>query len=151
MHARGLLEACRKVLMVALFAVLGGIASARAAETIEQKDVDLSAVRDPQIGAQVAIADFYGYFKDEGLNVTLHWTQSGADIITVMAGGSVYLGAASAFGRSLASSAVAVRTARNTARSVFGLPSIQLFAAIRTEWLYCSWSDIGSGSGLPET
>jgi ABC-type nitrate/sulfonate/bicarbonate transport system substrate-binding protein len=95
MHARGLLEACRKVLMVALFAVLGGIASARAAETIEQKDVDLSAVRDPQIGAQVAIADFYGYFKDEGLNVTLHWTQSGADIITVMAGGSVYLGAAS--------------------------------------------------------
>jgi len=77
-----------------------------------------------------------------------------ASAMTVSASGSMRSCcciAASAFGRSLASSAVAVRTARNTARSVFGLPSIQLFAAIRTEWLYCSWSDIGSGSGLPET
>jgi ABC-type nitrate/sulfonate/bicarbonate transport system substrate-binding protein len=72
----------------------------RAAE-IEQKDVEIAVVRDPQLGAQMAIADYYGYFKDEGLNVTIHWVQSGADIITVMAGGSVYLGAGSVFGQVL--------------------------------------------------
>jgi len=74
---------------------------ARAAEPVEQKDIDIHVVRDPQLGAQMAIADHYGYFKDEGLNVTIHWAQSGADIITVMAGGSAYLAAGSMFGQVL--------------------------------------------------
>ncbi|MBV9858618.1 MAG: ABC transporter substrate-binding protein [Alphaproteobacteria bacterium] len=74
---------------------------ARAADAIEQKDVEIAVVRDPQLGAQMAIADYYGYFKDEGLNVTIHWNQSGADIITVMAGGSAYLAAGSMFGQVL--------------------------------------------------
>jgi NitT/TauT family transport system substrate-binding protein len=73
----------------------------RAADPLEQKDVDITVVRDPQLGAQMAIANHYDYFKDEGLNVTIHWTQSGADIITVMAGGSVYLAAGSVFGQVL--------------------------------------------------
>jgi ABC-type nitrate/sulfonate/bicarbonate transport system substrate-binding protein len=71
------------------------------ADNLEQKDVEIAVVRDPQLGAQMAIADHYGYFKDEGLNVSIHWVQSGADIITVMAGGSVYLGAGSVFGQVL--------------------------------------------------
>src|SRR5215469_380104 len=74
---------------------------ARAADAIEQKDVDIAVVRDPQLGSQMAIANYYGYFKDEGLNVTIHWNQSGADIITVMAGGSAYLAAGSMFGQVL--------------------------------------------------
>lgn len=49
----------------------------------------------------MAIANHYGYFKDEGLNVTIHWNQSGADIITVMAGGSAHLAAGSVFGQVL--------------------------------------------------
>jgi ABC-type nitrate/sulfonate/bicarbonate transport system substrate-binding protein len=72
-----------------------------AADAIEQKDVDIAVVRDPQLGAQMAIANYYGYFKDEGLNVTIHWNQSGADIITVMAGGSAPLAAGSMFGQVL--------------------------------------------------
>lgn len=70
---------------------------ARAADAIEQKDIEIAAVRDPQLGAQVAIADAYGYFKDEGLNVTVRWNQSGADIITLMAGGSQNIGTGGTF------------------------------------------------------
>jgi ABC-type nitrate/sulfonate/bicarbonate transport system substrate-binding protein len=91
----------RVILAAALLVVAAATPAAHAADAIEQKDVDITVVRDPQLGAQMAIANYYGYFKDEGLNVTIHWTQSGADIITVMAGGSVYLGAGSVFGQVL--------------------------------------------------
>jgi len=87
-------------LAVALSAMVSASSAVLAAD-VEQKDIDIAVVRDPQLGAQMAIADYYGYFKDEGLNVTIHWVQSGADIITVMAGGSAYLGAGSVFGQVL--------------------------------------------------
>lgn len=70
---------------------------AKAAEPIEQREVEIAAVRDPQLGAQVAIAEAFGYFKDEGLDATVHWNQSGADVITVMAGGSQYIGTGGVF------------------------------------------------------
>jgi NitT/TauT family transport system substrate-binding protein len=89
------------IMIGAVIVLLSGNTCARAADAIEQKDVDITVVRDPQLGAQMAIANHYGYFKDEGLNVTIHWTQSGADVITVMAGGSVYLAAGSVFGQVL--------------------------------------------------
>ena len=101
MIGRSVLNRSRVFLTVALLALAGGVPVARAAEGIEQKDVDIAVVRDPQLGAQMAIANHYGYFKDEGLNVTIHWNQSGADIITVMAGGSAYLAAGSVFGQVL--------------------------------------------------
>ncbi len=69
-----------------------------AADAIEQPAVEILAVRDPQLGAQVAIADTYGYFKDEGLSMTVHWTQSGADVLTLMGGGSQYLGTGGTYG-----------------------------------------------------
>jgi ABC-type nitrate/sulfonate/bicarbonate transport system substrate-binding protein len=90
-----------RALFAAALLVLAGTPFARAAEPVEQKDVDITVVRDPQLGGQMAIANYYGYFKDEGLNVTIHWTQSGADIITLMAGGSTYLAAGSMFGQVL--------------------------------------------------
>lgn len=68
-----------------------------AAEAIEQRKVQLAAVRDTQLGAQVAIADALGFFKDEGLDMTVQWTTSGADIITFMAGGATYLAAGGGF------------------------------------------------------
>jgi NitT/TauT family transport system substrate-binding protein len=60
---------------------------AQAPQPVEQATFDLPAVRDPQLGAQIAIANHYNYFKDEGLNVTVRWQQSGGDIITLMASG----------------------------------------------------------------
>jgi len=66
-------------------ALLAGQAHAQG--TVEQATFDLPAVRDPQLGAQIAIADHFGYFKDEGLTVTVKWQQSGGDIITLMASG----------------------------------------------------------------
>ncbi len=79
---------------------LGAIAQQTWAATggpIEQATLEIAAVRDPQLGAQVAIADTLGYFKDEGLNVTVRWTQSGADIITFMAGGNQNIGTGGTF------------------------------------------------------
>jgi NitT/TauT family transport system substrate-binding protein len=73
------------VLLLSTIALLAGQAHGQGA--VEQATFDLPAVRDPQLGAQIAIADHFGYFKDEGLNVTVRWQQSGADIITLMASG----------------------------------------------------------------
>jgi ABC-type nitrate/sulfonate/bicarbonate transport system substrate-binding protein len=86
--------------LVALSAI-GWSAAAMAADAIEQPSLELAAVRDPQLGAQVAIANHYGYFKDEGLNVTVRWTQSGADIMTFMASGQQNLAAGSTLGQVL--------------------------------------------------
>ena len=72
-------------LLVSAVLVLVGQAHAQGA--VEQATFDLPAVRDPQLGSQIAIADALGYFKDEGLNVTVKWQQSGGDIITLMASG----------------------------------------------------------------
>jgi ABC-type nitrate/sulfonate/bicarbonate transport system substrate-binding protein len=71
--------------------------AANAAEALEEKTIEIAAVRDPQLGAQVAIANEFGYFKDEGLDATVHWNQSGADVITVMAGGNQYIGTGGVF------------------------------------------------------
>src|SRR5258708_13121435 len=94
----------RRLLRNAVFALIAagtalGATAATAADTIEQTAVEFAAVRDPQLGAQVAIANHYGYFKDAGLDVTVHWTQSGADIITFMATGQQNLAAGSTFGQ----------------------------------------------------
>lgn len=70
---------------------------ALAADPIEQPAFEIAAVRDPQLGSQIAIADAYGYFKDEGLTVTVRWNQSAADILTLMAGGSQNIGTGGAF------------------------------------------------------
>lgn len=67
------------------------------ADAIEQPSFEIAAVRDPQLGSQIAIADAHGYFKDEGLTVTVRWNQSAADILTLMAGGSQNIGTGGAF------------------------------------------------------
>jgi NitT/TauT family transport system substrate-binding protein len=60
---------------------------ARAADALEQKTIEIAGVRDPQLGAQLAIAQHHGYYKDAGLDVTIHWNQSAADTLTTMASG----------------------------------------------------------------
>lgn len=74
-----------------------GMTAAKAAEALEEPKIEIAAVRDPQLGAQVAIATEFGYFRDQGLDATVHWNQSGADVITIMAGGSQYIGTGGVF------------------------------------------------------
>jgi len=70
---------------------------ARAQGAIEQKEIEIAAVRDPQLGSQVAIADAFGFFKEVGLTVNVRWQQSAADVITLMAGGNQNLGTGGTF------------------------------------------------------
>ncbi len=76
----------RAVLGAAAVALAAPMLRARAA-TLETKSVEIAGVHDPQLGAQLSIAEAYGYFKDEGLDVTIHWNQSAADTLTTMASG----------------------------------------------------------------
>jgi ABC-type nitrate/sulfonate/bicarbonate transport system substrate-binding protein len=90
--ARALAAPCAMLLLIAVAAT-----SARAQGKIEQPTLEIAAVRDPQLGSQVAIADALGYFKDAGLSMTVRWQQSAADVITLMAGGNQYLGTGGIF------------------------------------------------------
>ena len=59
----------------AALVALPHVRRASAAEAIEQASFEITCVRDPQLGAQLAIAEHHGYFKDEGLTVTIHWNE----------------------------------------------------------------------------
>jgi len=61
--------------------------AARAADAVETRTIEIAGVRDPNLGAQLAIAQYHGYYKDAGLDVTVHWNQSAADTLTTMASG----------------------------------------------------------------
>ncbi|MBL6456505.1 ABC transporter substrate-binding protein [Belnapia sp. T6] len=64
---------------------------------IEQSAVEIIGVRDPQLGAQLAVADQLGLFKEQGLEVTIRWTQSAGDVLTIMGGGSAPIGVGGSF------------------------------------------------------
>lgn len=83
----GILPLHRRSLIAGTAAVLAMPAIARGAGALETAQVEIAGVRDPQLGAQLAVAETYGYFKDEGLEVNLHWNQSAADTLTTMASG----------------------------------------------------------------
>jgi ABC-type nitrate/sulfonate/bicarbonate transport system substrate-binding protein len=75
--------------------------TACAQEKLEQIRADIVAVRDTQNGAQLAIADALGYFKDEGLQVAPKWVQTADDVVQIMASGTVPVGCASTFAATL--------------------------------------------------
>jgi ABC-type nitrate/sulfonate/bicarbonate transport system substrate-binding protein len=80
--------------------IAGGIGSAfvrpaGAADPIEQKSVEIGGVRDPQLGTQLLIADKTRLFKAQGLDVTVHWTESATDIMSFLSGGALYLATSS--------------------------------------------------------
>jgi ABC-type nitrate/sulfonate/bicarbonate transport system substrate-binding protein len=91
----------RGVLFLALTLFTAGIGAARAQDKLEQTTVDIVATRDTQVGAQLAIADALGYFKDEGLTVTPKWVQSGDEVVQLLGSGAVPVGCASTFGATL--------------------------------------------------
>jgi ABC-type nitrate/sulfonate/bicarbonate transport system substrate-binding protein len=84
---------------LSLAALAAGEAHAQA--KLEQTDVAIVATRDTQVGVQLAIADALGYFKDEGLQVSPKWVQSGDDVVQLLGSGAVPMGCASTFGATL--------------------------------------------------
>ncbi|SDD64363.1 ABC transporter substrate-binding protein [Belnapia rosea] len=90
------MTATRRTALGALAATLATPALVRAA-AIEQSTVEVIGVRDPQLGAQLAVADQFGLFKEQGLEVTIRWTQSAADTLTIMGGGSAAIGVGGSF------------------------------------------------------
>ena len=78
-------------LMAAGLATIAG--RSFAAGPVEQKSLEIGANRDPQLGAHVAIAATKGYFKDEGLDVKVHWTQVSGDLQPLLAGGAISIAA----------------------------------------------------------
>jgi len=61
--------------------VLGRPASGMAAEVLKQSLIEIASPRSFQLGAHIAIANALGFFKAEGLDPTIHGTQSRADNI----------------------------------------------------------------------
>lgn len=59
-----------------------------AESTLETTDLTVWGVIDPQISAQLIIADKKGFFKEQGLSVTTKLVQSGTEIGPMIAGGS---------------------------------------------------------------
>jgi ABC-type nitrate/sulfonate/bicarbonate transport system substrate-binding protein len=83
-----------------------GLAALAVGETnaqarLEQSDVAIVATRDTQVGVQLAIADALGFFKDEGLQVSPKWVQSGDEVVQLLGAGAVPMGCASTFGATL--------------------------------------------------
>lgn len=78
--ARRLIVRCLFCL-AALFGGAAANAQSTAQARLEQTDVAIVATRDTQVGVQLAIADALGYFKDEGLQVSPKWVQSGDDVV----------------------------------------------------------------------
>lgn len=78
-----------------------GMGEANAQPKLEQTDVAIVATRDTQVGVQLAIAEALGYFKDEGLQVSPKWVQSGDDVVQLLGSGAVPMGCASTFGATL--------------------------------------------------
>ncbi len=67
----------------------GDSSSANEENSIVSSDkIVFYGVIDPQISAQQIIADKLGYFKDEGLNITCQYLQSGTEISPLIAGGT---------------------------------------------------------------
>lgn len=69
-----------------IFAAASG---ARAAAPLEQTTIQIGGNRDPQLGAQIIIAHLKNFFKDEGLDVSVSWTDTSGDLLPLMASGSI--------------------------------------------------------------
>lgn len=48
---------------------------------------ELLGVRDPQLGMQLALADYFKLFQAEGIDVTVRWQESSGDMLSIMGGG----------------------------------------------------------------
>lgn len=77
--------------MLASSALAGAALPAFAAEKPELSTIEIGGNRDPQLGAQIIVAHLKNYFKEEGVDVTVRWTDTSGDLLPLMASGSINL------------------------------------------------------------
>ncbi|WP_454857808.1 ABC transporter substrate-binding protein [Rhizobium binxianense] len=105
----------RQGLSMMLGGLVAAAAASRASGAVEQTTLTIGGNRDPQLGAQIAIAVKKGLFKDEGLDLSVTWTEAGGDLIPLLAGGAINVAG-------LGITSVAALSARGIkARAVCGL------------------------------
>jgi len=84
---------CKITRRTALALMAGGALAAatraQAAGKLEQTEIQLGGNRDPQLGAQMICAHLKNYFKDEGLDAKVSWTDTSGDLLPLMASGSL--------------------------------------------------------------
>lgn len=79
----------RSALALMAGSALATIGQARAAGPLEQTAITIGGNRDPQLGAQIIVAHLKNYFKDEGLDASVSWTDTSGDLLPLMASGSI--------------------------------------------------------------
>src|SRR5437879_1324894 len=79
----------RQSLALMLCGIAASTLPVMAADALEMTSLEIGGNRDPQLGAQVAIAVAKDLFKAEGLDVKVHWTQVSGDLQPLVAGGSI--------------------------------------------------------------
>lgn len=60
-----------------------------AAGPLEKTAITIGGNRDPQLGAQIIVSFLKGYFKEEGLDVSVSWTDTSGDLLPLLASGSI--------------------------------------------------------------
>lgn len=74
--------------LTSVIAGCGQDTSKEASKDTSSTEIVAYGVIDPQISAQQIIADKKGYFKEEGLNISNKFIQSGGDMSSLISGGS---------------------------------------------------------------
>ena len=74
--------------LTSVIAGCGQDTSKEALKDTSSTEIVAYGVIDPQISAQQIIADKKGYFKEEGLNISNKFIQSGGDMSSLISGGS---------------------------------------------------------------
>ncbi|MBI2205416.1 MAG: ABC transporter substrate-binding protein [Candidatus Rokubacteria bacterium] len=85
-------------ILTLVLAVVVALASATpvSAQKPEVTEVDAWLVRDPQMSSQFAVADHFGYFKEQGIKVNPRWYIAGTDLPSMWGAGNIHLGTATA-------------------------------------------------------
>jgi ABC-type nitrate/sulfonate/bicarbonate transport system substrate-binding protein len=68
---------------------LGALAARPAAAQLESKTLDVYTSKDPQLACQLEVAIEKGYFKAEGLELSIKYVSGGGEIPPAMAAGSI--------------------------------------------------------------
>jgi len=61
---------------------------------LAQTKVAIGTAKDPNLAAEIAIAQAKGYFKDAGLDASIQYFPSGGDLMAAFVGGSIQFGSA---------------------------------------------------------
>ena len=75
--------------VVALALGLGALATMPARAQLESKSLDVYTSKDPQLACQLEVALEKGYFKEQGLDVSIKYVSGGGEIPPAMAAGSI--------------------------------------------------------------